>query len=168
MSIDPANAKTKMLWVVLLALAMPVVLVAGAAWMMFRGEKQPTPDPARAAAMQSAIERAAETVMPAPSLGSDVLSVACPPEKMEAEVQRVVRLARGVGGSASSWNNGEVVRIIAKIPSGAATLYQEAVTRGYYDAAAAGDGSAKTIVEVVIRPVAAAPAQPAKTKKSKR
>lgn len=168
MSTDPASAKAKMIWLVMIALAVPVALIAVAAWMMLRGEQRPTTDPVRAAAMQAAIEKAAETVMPVPSMGSDVLTVECSADKMEQEVQRVVRLARGVGGSASSWNNGEVIRIIAKIPSGSAALYHEAVSRGYYDAAAAGDEGAKAIVEVVIRPVAPVPAKPAKAKKSKR
>ena len=157
-----------MLRVVMIALAVPLALVATAAWMMFGSGKQPPADPARAAAMQAAIERAAETVMPAPSMGGDVLNVACPADKMEQEVQRVVRLARGVGGSASSWNNGEQVRIIAKVPASSAELYREAVSRGYYDAAAAGDEGAKAIVEVVIRPAAPAPAKTAKPKKSRR
>lgn len=117
--------------------------------------------------MQAAIQRAAETVMPVPTIGGDVLNVDCPADKLEQEVQRVVRLARGVGGSASSWNNGEVVRIIAKVPAGSAPLYREAVARGYYDAAAAGDEMAKAIVEVVIRPVSPAPAKPTKAKKDK-
>ncbi|MBU3666337.1 MAG: hypothetical protein FGM15_10755 [Chthoniobacterales bacterium] len=155
MTNEAARAQGKMLLVVLAALVLPIALAVLGLRSMFSGKTVPAEDPARAEAMRDAIERAAETVMPVPSLGTDVATIECPADKLDAEERRILRLARGVGGSASSWKDGETVRVIAKIPVAAESLYREAVTRGFYDLAAAGDEGSKTIVEVVIR--AAAP-----------
>lgn len=103
-------------------------------------------------ALRESLERAADVVFPVPTLGADALTVQCTPADFEKELQRVVRLAEGVGGSASSWNDGDSVRIIANVPGSAETLFRESVTRGVYDLNTAGDGGAMTVVEVLIKP----------------
>jgi hypothetical protein len=87
-----------------------------------------------------------------------------PLEKFEDELQRVVRLAAGVGGTASSWNDGETVRVVANVPSSAEVLFRESVERGVYDLNAAGESGTMVMVEVLLQP--AAPKQK-KVKKQK-
>jgi hypothetical protein len=65
--------------------------------------------------------------------------VECRTTDLEAELQRVVRLAGGLGGSASSWNDGKSVRIVANVPRTAEALFRESVSRGVYDLKSAGD-----------------------------
>lgn len=103
-------------------------------------------------ALRQSLERAADVVFPVPTLAADAVTVQCTPADFEKELQRVVRLAEGVGGSASSWNDGNSVRIIANVPGGAETLFRESVTRGVYDLNAAGDSGPMTVVEVLIKP----------------
>jgi hypothetical protein len=100
------------------------------------------------------VERAADVVMPVPTLSGDVVELDCPPGAFEKELQRVVRLARGVGGTASAWNDGASVRITANVPPPAEKLFRESVSRGVYDIAAAGEAKPGAIVQVVLRPSA--------------
>ena len=151
--------------IVLFALVLPVALGVVGGWHMWR-ERQ-----ARQAsqeefndALRQSLERAADVVLPAPSLGEGALTVECPAEKFESELQRVVRLAEGVGGAASSWNDGASVRVVASVPGSAETLFREAVERGVYDLNAAGEAGERTVVEVLIRPVQPTP----KTKQRKK
>ncbi len=151
--------------VVLLALVLPVALAAFGGWSLWKERK------ARQAAqvefneaMRQSLERAAEVVLPVPTLGEGALVVEYPTDKFEAELQRVVRLAKGVGGTASSWNDGETVRIVANVPRSAETMFRESVERGVYDLKAAGDTGAMTVVEVLLRPVDPKPAVKPKAK----
>ena len=80
--------------------------------------------------------------------------VELPMEKFEEELQRVLRFAAGVGGTASSWNDGESVRVVANVPSSAEVLFRESVDRGVYDLNAAGESGAMVMVEVLIKPAA--------------
>lgn len=156
-----------MMLTVAAALVLPLSLAAVGAWTWWRSMSGADIDPAMAAALQASLERAADVVMPAPTLGADALLVECPPDGIGDELQRVVRLARGVGGSASSWNDGESIRLIASVPVSALDLFRDAVTRGVYDLKAAGDTRAMTMVEVLLRP-APAPTPERRGKKSAR
>lgn len=143
--------------VALLALALPVALaVIGGVkmWRETRAVPAVAPD---TSALREAAERAAEAALPVPTLATDAETIDCAPDKVEAEVQRVVRLAGGVGGVTSSWNDGETVRIIAKIPSDAENFFRDAVKQGIYDLRIAQTGSQTTVVEVLIKPVEKAP-----------
>jgi hypothetical protein len=104
-----------------------------------------------AEALRISLERAANVVLPSPTLGADAVVLNCPADKFEAEVQRVVRLANGLGGSASSWNDGTSIRIVANIPSNSVDLFRDAVTRGVFDIAGAGQSGPMTVVEVLLR-----------------
>lgn len=103
-------------------------------------------------ALRQSLERAADTVLPAPTLGADALVVSCKMDALESELQRVIRLAEGLGGSASSWNDGKSVRLVANVPRSAETLFRESVSRGVYDLNSAGDSGPLTVVEVLIKP----------------
>ena len=80
--------------------------------------------------------------------------VEVPMDKREEELQRVVRLAAGLGGTASSWNDGGTVRVVANVPSSAEVLFRESVQRGVYDLNAAGETGTMLMVEVLIKPAA--------------
>jgi type II secretory pathway pseudopilin PulG len=154
--------------VVVLALVLPVALAGFGGWRLWQ-ERQ-----ARQAAqvefneaLRQSLERAADVVLPVPTLGEGALVVECPPDKFEGELQRVVRLAKGVGGTASSWNDGETVRIVANVPRSAESMFSESVERGVYDLQTAGDVGAMTVVEVVLRPVEPKPTVKPKPKSKK-
>ena len=153
--------------IVLGALVLPVALGVIGGWGMWRErEAREAAEEQFNEALRQSLERAADVVLPAPSLGAGALTVECPSEKFEAELQRVVRLAEGVGGAASSWNDGASVRVVASVPGSAETLFREAVERGVYDLAAARETGERTVVEVLIRPLP--PATPAKKRKKAR
>jgi len=97
-----------------------------------------------------------------PTLAADALVIECGADRLEPEVQRVVRLAVGVGGAASSWNDGVTIRIIAKIPADTETVFRDAVSRGLYDMRIAQGSSATTVVEVLIKPVGKPPGKATK------
>jgi len=105
-------------------------------------------------ALRLSLEKAADVVLPVPTLGEGAMVVALPLEKFEDELQRVVRLAAGVGGTASSWNDGETVRVVANVPSSAEVLFRESVERGVYDLNAAGESGTMVMVEVLLQPAA--------------
>ncbi|MFZ4484116.1 MAG: hypothetical protein ACOYOL_09080 [Chthoniobacterales bacterium] len=151
------------------ALILPVALVVAGFTVMFRASRPapPSPDPAQTEALRAAIERAANVVMPVPTLTDEVVALDCPAESFEKEVQRVVRLARGVGGSASSWNDGQTVRLVVNVPASVAEVFREAVRRGVYDIAAAGEEKTMKVIQVVLRPVEARPTPPPPAKKKK-
>ena len=153
--------------VALLALVLPVALAVIGGWRMWQDRQaREVAQEEFNEALRVSLERAADVVLPAPSLGDGALVVECPMDKFEAELQRVVRLAEGVGGSASTWNDGASVRLVASVPSSAETLFREAVNRGVYDLNAAGETGARTVVEVLIRPVK--PVVTGKAKKKKK
>jgi hypothetical protein len=102
--------------------------------------------------LKEAAERAADAALPVPTLAADAVVIECAPDETESEVQRVVRLSGGVGGAASSWNDGVSIRIIAKIPGDADGIFRDAVTRGIYDMKIAKGSEETTIVEVLIKP----------------
>jgi len=146
--------------VVAVALALPLVLaVVGGMklWEETRSRPEAAPD---TSGLREAAERAAEAALPAPTVASDAEILRCPPDELEAQVQRVVRLANGVGGVASSWNDGKTIRIIAKIPTDTESLFRDAVARGLYDMRVAHGAQTTTVVEVLIEPGASsAPAK---------
>ena len=139
--------------VVLFALALPAALVLTGGLKMWRETRAPAMAPEQASALREAAERAVDAALPVPTLSADAIEMQCAPENIEAEVQRVVRLAAGVGGAASSWNDGQTLRIIAKVPEDAEAIFRDAVNRGIYDMKVAQGSRETTVVEVLIKPV---------------
>jgi len=151
--------------VVFAALLLPLVLlVFGVRGMWKERAEQRASQAQFSEALRLSLEKTADVVLPAPTLGEGAMVVALPLEKFEDELQRVVRLAAGVGGTASSWNDGETVRVVANVPSSAEVLFRESVERGVYDLNAAGESGTMVMVEVLLQP--AAPKQK-KVKKQK-
>jgi hypothetical protein len=87
-----------------------------------------------------------------PTLTDEVIEVRMPASVLEAELQRVVRLAHGVGGGASSYNDGETVRIVANVPKSSESLFRQAVNSNVLSLTAAGESESMTIVQIVLRP----------------
>ena len=142
-----------MVAVVLAALVVPLALAVYGGWTLWRGARPvPSADAAPSEALRAAAERAAEAALPVPTLGTEVIEIRCAPGRFEAELQRVVRLADGVGGAASSWNDGQSVRILANVPAPNEDVFREAVKRGFYDIAVAGEAKPLTVVEVLLKP----------------
>ena len=150
--------------VVFAAILLPVaLLVFGVRGMWKERAEQRASQAQFSDALRQSLEKTADVVLPAPTLGEGAMVVALPLEKFENELQRVLRLAAGVGGTASSWNDGETVRVVANVPSSAEVLFRESVERGVYDLNAAGESGTMVMVEVLLQP--AAPKK--KVKKSK-
>ncbi len=150
-----------MLAVVMVALALPVALGIYGGWTMWQEHQSArTAGPAPSEQLREAAERAADAALPAPTLGTDAVIVECAPNEIEAQVQRVVRLAGGVGGSSSAWNDGTSIRIVAKVPSSSEGLFRDLVARGVYDIAVSGNEHPSAVVEVLVRPRQASAAQP--------
>lgn len=151
-----ARKKTiRMALIVAVALALPLALAVVGGWRMWsdyraRSEMQT----AYNEALKQSLERAADVAMPVPTLTDDVVALDVPADKFETELQRVVRLAHGIGGSASSWNDGTTVRIVASVPSTSASIFRDAVKSNVVSMAAAGESDSMTIVQIVLRPVA--------------
>ena len=135
-----------------LALSLPVALAVIGGSKVWRESTAPQLSPEHSAALKEAAERAADAALPVPTLAADAVVIECAPDETESEVQRVVRLSGGVGGAASSWNDGVSIRIIAKIPGDADGIFRDAVTRGIYDMKIAKGSEETTIVEVLIKP----------------
>ena len=151
--------------VVFAALLLPLgLLVFGVRGMWKERAEQRASQAQFSEALRLSLEKTADVVLPAPTLGEGAMVVALPLEKFEDELQRVVRLAAGVGGTASSWNDGETVRVVANVPSSAEVLFRQSVERGVYDLNAAGESGTMVMVEVLLQP--AAPKQK-KVKKQK-
>lgn len=140
--------------VVALALALPIALAVIGGLKMWQEAKAPQLGAEHSAALKEAAERAADAALPVPTLASDAVVIECEPEKVEPEVQRIVRLAVGVGGAASSWNDGKTIRLLAKIPADAEPVYRDAVAKGIYDMKIARGSERTTVVEVLISPSA--------------
>ena len=141
--------------VVFAALLLPLVLlVFGVRGMWKERVEQRASQAQFSEALRLSLEKTADVVLPAPTLGEGAMVVALPLEKFEDELQRVVRLAAGVGGTASSWNDGETVRVVANVPSSAEVLFRESVERGVYDLNAAGESGTMVMVEVLLQPAA--------------
>ena len=139
--------------VVAAALAVPIGLLAAGAWGMWKDYRERrTMQAAYSEALREAAERAADTVMPVPTLSEDVIELSVPADKLEPELQRVVRLAHGIGGSAASWNDGQSVRIVANVPATAAEIFRDAVRSSVVSMTAAGDDQSKTVVQVLLKP----------------
>jgi len=161
-----AKAKRRLVMgaVGLLAVVLPVALaVVGGMGMWHKNQARKAAQNEFDTALQQSLERAADVVLPVPTLGEGAVVVGCAPDKFEGELQRVVRVAKGVGGTASSWNDGETVRIVANVPASAEAMFRDSIERGVYDLKAAGDGGAMTVVEVLIRPV-----EPVRARKEKK
>lgn len=139
--------------VVLAALALPLALAAAGGWSIWKDWRaRKDMESAHREALQAALERAADVAMPVPSLTGDEVIRDIPMADFERELQRVVRLAKGVGGSAASWNDGESVRIVANVPQSAEGLFRDSLERGVFDIAAAGESKMLTVVQIVLRP----------------
>ena len=151
MANDAGKKRLIVLAVVLAALALPGALVVFGGLKMWQEHGTQTPEPGLSAELRAAAERAADAAMPAPTLGADAVIVECAPRDIEAQVQRVVRLAGGVGGTAAAWNDGSSVRIVAKVPSASEGLFCDMVAKGVYDIAVSGDGHPSAVVEVLVR-----------------
>jgi hypothetical protein len=114
--------------VVFAALLLPVaLLVFGVRGMWKERAEQRASQAQFSEALRQSLEKTADVVLPAPTLGEGAMVVALPLEKFENELQRVLRLAAGVGGTASSWNDGETVRVVANVPSSAEVLFRRGV-----------------------------------------
>jgi hypothetical protein len=150
MDLSPDQKKRLLvLLVVTAALIIPVALAVIGGWRLWKARQ--LADAEFAESLRFSLERAANVVLPTPTLGPDAIVLICPADKFEAEVQRVVRLANGLGGSASSWNDGTSIRIVANIPSNSVDLFRSAVTRRVFDIAGAGESGPMTVVEVLLR-----------------
>ena len=90
--------------------------------------------------------------MPVPTLTDEAIDLRMPAGSLESELQRVVRLAHGVGGGASSYNDGETVRIVANVPKSSADLFRQAVKGNVLNLTAAGESESMTIIQIVLRP----------------
>lgn len=139
--------------VVAAALAVPIGLLAAGAWSMWTDYRERRKmEAAYSEALRESAERAADMVMPVPTLTDEAIVLKVPADKFEPELQRIVRLAHGIGGSAASWNDGETVRIVANVPSTAAELFRDAVNSNVVSMTAAGDAGMKSVVQIVLRP----------------
>jgi hypothetical protein len=151
-----ASARRKVLLVALLvtlALALPgALMVFGAKglWQEHRSRQEERAEFDEA--LRLSLERVADTILPAPTLGGEAIVVEVPSDQLEHELQRVVRLVKGAGGSVSSWNDGETVRLVASVPRSVEGLFRGAVAGGVFDLASAGETKPMVVVEVVIRP----------------
>ena len=140
-----------MVAVVLAALALPAALVMLGASKIWQGHDASAGSAEMTQALRASAERAADTVMPTPTLGGvDAISVECPREDLDTELGRIVRLASGVGGSASFWKDGATVRVVASVPSSAEGIFRDAVRRGLYDIAMSGASQPSVVVEVLV------------------
>jgi acylphosphatase len=152
---DPATRK-KMIFtaaVVLAAISLPVALLAGGAWSMWKDYRaRNVMQAAYSEALRESAERAADVVMPVPTLTDQAIELSVPPGQLESELQRVIRLAHGIGGSAASWNDGRSVRIVANVPSTALELFRDAVNSNVVSMTAAGDSPSKTVVQILLKP----------------
>jgi type II secretory pathway pseudopilin PulG len=154
-SMDPQRMKKIIiaLVAVIVFLSLPVALAVVGGWGLWQERQARREQEAEfSEALRQSLERAADVVLPSPTLGADAVTVETPSGDLAAESRRIIRLAKGVGGSASSWNDGTSVRVIANVPAGAETLFRESVGRGVYDLASAGEGGPMTVVEVLVKP----------------
>jgi hypothetical protein len=141
-----------------LALALPLALLIVGSMGLWRDHRAAQASEKEfQQALEQSLQRAAETVMPAPSSGLEPVIVECPEEKFQSELQRVVRLARGLGGTASSWNDGQEVRIMANVPSSAEQLFRQSIVTGVYDLNSATESKTMVVVEVLLRPKSLTP-----------
>ena len=139
--------------VVLAAVSLPVALLAGGAWSMWKDYRERNAmQAAYSEALRESAERAADVVMPVPTLTDQAIELSVPPGRLESELQRVIRLAHGIGGSAASWNDGRSVRIVANVPSTALQLFRDAVNSNVVSMTAAGDSQSKTVVQILLKP----------------
>ncbi len=160
MKADRGTKVLLMLALVLAALSLPVALVVLGVSKMWQEHNAAVPSVEMAAALRASAERAADAVLPVPTLGGgSAESVECLREKLDAELQRIVRLATGVGGSASFWKDDSTVRVVASVPSSAETIFRDAVRRGVYDVAMSGPTKPSVVVEVVVRAGSAKPSR---------
>jgi len=149
-----AGKKTvRMVIIVAAALVLPLALaVVGGLrmWKDYRARSEM--QAAYSEALKESLERAADVVMPVPTLTDEVIELRVPVRSLESELQRVVRLAHGIGGGASSYNDGETVRIVANVPKSSENLFRQAVNSNVVSLTAAGESEPMTIVQIVLRP----------------
>lgn len=150
--------------VVLAALALPIALMVVGGDKMWREHTASAPSAELSDALRASAERAANAVLPTPTLGDEALTIECPPEHFEKETARIIRLARGVGGAASLWKDTAMIRVLANIPASAEEMFREAVRNGTEDIAMAGAPNSMTVVDVLVR----APSDKSKAPKTAR
>lgn len=138
--------------VVFIALALPISLLVIGGGKMWRERNASPPLPAEVAdSLRASAERAANAALPTPTLGNERLTVECPPERVEIEVRRIVKLTRNVGGAASLWRDASATRVLANIPESTEEAFRQAVRDGTEDLAAAGSPIPTVIVDVLIQ-----------------
>lgn len=143
----------RMAVIVAAALVLPLALAVVGGWRMWKDYRARSEmQAAYSEALRESLERAADVAMPVPTLTDEVIELRAPAGSFEAELQRVVRLAHGIGGGASSYNDGETVRIVANVPKSSAQLFRQAVNSKVLSLAAAGESETMTIVQIVLRP----------------
>lgn len=143
----------RMAIIVAAALVLPLALaVVGGLrmWKDYRARSEM--QAAYSEALKASLERAADVAMPVPTLTDEAIDLRMPASSLESELQRVVRLAHGVGGGASSYNDGETVRIVANVPKSSADLFRQAVKGNVLSLTAAGESESMTIIQIVLRP----------------
>jgi hypothetical protein len=144
----------RMAVIVAAALVLPLALAVVGGWRMWKDHRARSEmQAAYSEALRESLERAADVAMPVPTLTESVITLEVPADKFESELQRLVRLAHGIGGSASSWNDGETVRIVASVPATSADLFRQAVQSNVVSMAAAGESDTMSVVQILLRPV---------------
>ena len=139
--------------IVAAALVLPLALALVGGWRMWKDHRaRSAMQEAYSEALRESAERAADTVLPVPTLTDGAIEMTVPAANFESELQRVIRLAHGLGGSAASWNDGRSVRIVANVPSTAEALFRDAVESKVVSMTAAGDSRSKTVVQILLKP----------------
>ena len=145
----------RMTVIVAAALVLPLALAVVGGWRMWKDYRARSEmQTAYSEALRESLERAADVAMPVPTLTDEAITLDVPADRFETELQRVVRLTHGIGGSASSWNDGETVRIVASVPATSADLFRQAVQSNVVSMTAAGESDTMTVVQILLRPVA--------------
>lgn len=151
MKSEAVNKVLLMVVLVFVALALPLGLVVFGGRKMWQ-EYTAKPLPVEtSAALRASVERSANAVFPAPTLGEDVLTVESTVAKFEEEVTRITRLAHEVGGTASLWKGETRTRVLASVPVSGEDVFREAVRHGTKDMVIAGAPKPTTVVEVVVQ-----------------
>ncbi len=140
------------LLVVLAALALPLSLALWGGWDMWRSARAPANAPAEPApALRGVVEAVADQALPAPVIEQVALQVRAAPGEGRAEMDRIVRLAGGLGGEATGIPQDGGFRLIAKVPSAALPMFRTAVETGIRDIAAGQAVGPLETVEIVVR-----------------
>lgn len=150
-----SGAGSKVLWMlalVFVALMLPLVLVVSGGWKMWQEHRAVAPLPAEtSAALRDSVERAANAVLPTPTLGEGMLTIDCSPDQLEKETARIIHLVEGVGGVASLWKEEARVKVLANVPASMEDAFREAVRHNMSHLTVAADSQPTVVVEVLLR-----------------